>query len=212
MTGQTGPVPDIGHTVRMIRRVALTPCGCACGMAVDTIPAVRHQTGFPADILQGRKLRVTPDTRLIVAVDGVAVFRVAGVTVDRRPQSALPGQARSAVGHDHRMAAHTGKGIHIGPGIVYMIDGIRLAPGDGFHMAADTIGDLYQVEGAAVESHMRSDTDTHLAYIHDGRIGRMTPDAGIVSGVLRDTVDGMTGVASRGIRGPVPDPCQTVTS
>jgi hypothetical protein len=77
MTGQTGPVPDIGNPVRMIRRVALTPCGCTSGMAVDTVPAMRYQTGFSADILQRGKFRVTPDTRLIVAVDGVAVFRVA---------------------------------------------------------------------------------------------------------------------------------------
>jgi len=77
MTGQTGPVPDICNPVRMIRRVALTPCGCACGMAVHAVPAVRNKTGSPADILQGRKLRVAPDTRLIVAVDGEAVFRVA---------------------------------------------------------------------------------------------------------------------------------------
>ena len=77
MTGQTCPVPYIGGPVHMIYRVAFTPGGCACGMAVDTVPAVWHKTRLSADIQQGGQLRVAPHACLILAVDGITVFRVA---------------------------------------------------------------------------------------------------------------------------------------
>ena len=110
------------------------------------------------------------------------------------------------------MASHAGQRIHIGPRIIDMIDGIGLTSGHRLHMAANAIGDLDLVEGTAVECHMRGDSQSQLTDVHDRRIGRMTPDAGIVSGILRHAMHRMTHITPLGARDAMPHPCQAVTA
>ena len=155
---------------------------------------------------------MTPDTCLIVTIRGKTVSRMAGIAVYCGPYPAPPWKTGPPVGNHNRMASHTGQGIHIGHGIVYMIYGICLASCNRLNMAAHAVGDLNLIKCAAIKSKMRGYSYPHLAYVHNGWVCGMTPDTRIIPGILGHTMCRMAGIATPGICGPMSNYCKTMTT
>ena len=85
VAAKAGTVPDIGNPINVVYGVTFAACGRACYMAIYTIPSVGHNTRYTAHILQRRGFCMTPNTCLIVAINGETVLRMTGITVYCRP-------------------------------------------------------------------------------------------------------------------------------